>query len=121
MGNTWVMFYEGVAADGRVSIGIATSADGLTWERSGDGPVLEHGGLEDWDGHAVGIPSVVSTPDGSWRLYYVGANETGRDSELSRHHAIGMAVSDGSDWRRWRKDWRSPTVPRPPVQPERGG
>lgn len=106
IGQQWVMFYEGVSASGRVSIGLAVSPDGLAWERSADGPVLEHGGLGDWDGHAVGIPCVVPMPGGTWRLYYVGANETGRDSELTRHHAIGLAVSDGPDWHRWHRDWR---------------
>lgn len=39
---------------------------------------------------------------GSYRMYYVGSNEGGAD-ELSRQHRIGLAISDGSNFLRWRR------------------
>jgi len=41
-------------------------------------------------------------PDGSFDMYYVGCPEMGHD-ELSAMHLIGMAVSEGQDFRKWRR------------------
>ncbi|XP_078441137.1 arabinanase/levansucrase/invertase [Wolffia australiana] len=89
----YVMAYEGVAADGRRSIGLAESPDGLTgWRRRGGGPVLgpsEEGG---WDEGGVGSPCLVPMDgDQRWRLYYAGVGKDGRGT------GIGMAVADGPD------------------------
>ncbi|KAK3042382.1 hypothetical protein RJ639_002428 [Escallonia herrerae] len=85
----YVMAYEGVAADGRRSIGMAVSADGLKdWRRLQAGPVLlccEDG----WDNEGVGSPCLVQM-DGEadeWRLYYRGVGKGGQTG-------IGMAVSE---------------------------
>ena len=40
--------------------------------------------------------------DGSYRMYYIGANEGGHD-ELSSRQQIGLAVSEGRDHRKWRR------------------
>lgn len=51
----YVMFYEGVAADGSRAIGLATSKDGIrNWQRY-DKPVLE-ASLVGWDSGSVGVP-----------------------------------------------------------------
>ena len=108
----YLMFYEGVSCDGHRSIGLATSPDAIRWTRyqgpEHDGSVFAHApsGSGRWDAFAVGTPCVVPLPDGSYRLYYVGANETpgGFADELAMRHCIGLAVSDGPDytlWRRW--------------------
>jgi predicted GH43/DUF377 family glycosyl hydrolase len=104
--SQWVMFFEMMNLHGQASIGVATSADGLKWEKEPQ-PVLQNGRPGEWDSHAVGLPCVVPMDDGSFRMYYVGANETGLDDELSRRHAIGLAVSDGPDFRRWMR-WQAP-------------
>ena len=104
----YVMFYEGVDGTGYHSIGVALSDDGIRWRRDGDGdsglqvltPARKGSGL--WDAEAVGTPCVVPMQDGSFRMYYVGVNEGGRD-ELSSRHQIGLAVSEGSDFRRWHR------------------
>lgn len=87
----YVMVFEGVDADGRVSIGMAVSEDGLKdWRRSSEMPVLcPSDDDEGWDGAGVGSPCLVQM-DGAydWRLYYMGV---GRDGEAS----IGMAYSEG--------------------------
>ena len=107
--DQYVMFYEGVNGSGYHSIGVATSEDGIHWikyegEEPG-GPVFRHAqpGSGRWDARAVGTPCVVPLDDGSFRMYYIGANEGGYD-ELSSQHQIGLAVSDGSNfckWHRW--------------------
>lgn len=103
----YLMFYEGRDADGYYSIGLAVSRDGIHWERDANGaepggPYFRHApkGSGRWDARAVGTPWVVPMDDGSFRLYYVGVNEGGHD-ELSSRHQIGLAVSDGANYRRW--------------------
>ncbi|KAF6171819.1 hypothetical protein GIB67_007340 [Kingdonia uniflora] len=97
----YIMAYEGVAADGARSIGLAVSPDGLKdWKRFGDGAILQRSVEEDgWDNKGVGSPCLVQM-DGEndeWRLYYRGIGIGGRTS-------IGMAVSEGSkvtSFRKW--------------------
>ena len=102
-----VMVYEGVGADGRHRLGLATSTDGgLSWDKvlgvgaEPGGPIFEGAdpsGEGAWDDGNVGTPWVVRLPDGRWRLYYVGTSDKGRTV------AIGAAESDelfSSDWTR---------------------
>ena len=107
----YLMFYEGVAADGHRSIGLATSQDGVLWVRQPgpepDGSVFAHAPCASgrWDAFAVGTPCVVPMPDGGFRLYYVGSNETagGFADEMAMRHRIGLALSDGPDYTRWHR------------------
>ncbi|XWS69681.1 hypothetical protein CRYUN_Cryun04dG0199700 [Craigia yunnanensis] len=96
----YVMAYEGVDADGRRSIGLAVSPDGLKdWRRLQDEAVLKPAEMNDgWDSKGIGSPCLVEI-DGDvdeWRLYYRGVGNGGRSG-------IGMAVSDGSDITRFRR------------------
>jgi hypothetical protein len=112
-GSDWVMFYEGCRKrpDSPIEvdrqIGVATSCDGLDWQRvdgpGRDGCVLEQApaGSGRWD-HQLGCPWVVVMPDRTLRLYYIGSNERRGGSELDTVNQIGLAVSDG-DWLRWRR------------------
>ncbi|XP_020219001.1 uncharacterized protein LOC109802174 [Cajanus cajan] len=99
-GGNYVMVYEGVAADGRRSIGVAVSPDGLKeWLRLQDEAVLKPSELGCWDDKDVGSPCLVEmdTEGNEWRLYYRGVGNGGR-------FGIGMAVSEGRDigrFRRW--------------------
>ncbi len=83
------MYYGGDDGDAR-RIGLATSVDGVTWERSG--LVLDRGAAGSWDDAWVGMPSAVY--DGtSWHLWYVGS-----DGARLR---VGYATStDGLSWQR---------------------
>lgn len=105
----YLMFYEAMNYERYFSIGLAVSEDGINWKRDefGEqpgGPVFRHSpkGSGRWDARAVGTPWVVPMPDGGFRMYYVGAPEIGHD-ELSAMHLIGMAVSEGSNFRRWHR------------------
>jgi hypothetical protein len=107
----WLMFYEGVGEGGYRSIGLAVSDNGIDWQRQpgpeSNGSIFTHApkGSGRWDAFAVGTPRVVPLPDGSFRLYYVGANETaaGFADELAMVQQIGVAISEGADFTRWRR------------------
>mmetsp|Transcript_22109 Transcript_22109/g.89594 ORF Transcript_22109/g.89594 Transcript_22109/m.89594 type:complete len:382 (-) Transcript_22109:256-1401(-) len=90
--GTFEMFFEGVSESEEHSICRAVSADGISWDVPLSSPILTKGEASDWDGGGVGKPRVVVMDDQSIRLYY-----TGWDSESSST-AIGLAVSDGTDW-----------------------
>lgn len=85
------LYYEGADGDSS-AIGLARSADGLSWERVGDGPVLGRGAAGAWDDSSLGSPTVVFDEDsGTYHLWYQGS-----DGSLSR---IGYATSsDGITW-----------------------
>jgi hypothetical protein len=93
----YFMFYEAVAADGRRSIGVAVSKDGLRgWQRCPQ-PVLEGSGKAGaWDEGGVGCPWAVSMAGGAWRLYYSGRAAAGGGA----WSGIGLArsVEGGSDF-----------------------
>ncbi|KAI3429174.1 uncharacterized protein J3R85_008598 [Psidium guajava] len=97
--GNYLMAYEGVAADGKRSIGVAVSEDGLkNWKRLQEGPVLQPSEDEGWDNKGVGSPCLVQMENSinEWRLYYGGFGIGGRTG-------IGMAVSGGSDIRTFRR------------------
>lgn len=112
-GSDYLMFYEGVSRSGHRSIGLARSGDGVRWRREpgreADGSVFAHAarGSGCWDAFAIGTPSLVPMADGSWRMYYIGSNESEQHEaggEMALRHRIGLAVSDGADptrWKRW--------------------
>lgn len=74
-------------------VGYATSADGVSWTRVGDGPVLTPD--QSWEKAAVMTPSVLyDQPSGQFRMWYAAGDQYEPD-------AIGLATS--SDGRRWTK------------------
>lgn len=85
------MFYEAFDDNGQVSIGLATSDDGLVaWTRR-QAPILEASSQEGaWDGGAVGSPCAVSMAGGKWRLYYSGKSASG----LGAWDGVGVALAD---------------------------
>ncbi|KAJ3677395.1 hypothetical protein LUZ60_003119 [Juncus effusus] len=77
--NKYLMVYEGISNNGKISIGLAESENGLKdWRRCFNGrPVLE-GEEGEWDCGGVGSPCLVKM-DGAdeWRLYYGGVGGDG--------------------------------------------
>jgi len=92
VGGTWYMWYTGQDREGgRSSIGLATSPDGIRWERVGAAPVLEAAG--GWEKGSVMCPHVLHEA-GRFRMWYSGG-------EMYEPDAIGYAESqDGIHWRR---------------------
>ena len=95
----YLMAYEGVSANGERSIGLAVSLDGLKdWTRLHDQAILEASEANGWDNKGVGSPYLVQMDgkEDEWRVYYRGVGNGGKAG-------IGMAVSQGSDVRRFRR------------------
>ncbi|KAG0560214.1 hypothetical protein KC19_10G162800 [Ceratodon purpureus] len=104
----YVMFYEGSDYKFQFAIGLATSDDGLVWEKDTGvgpepgGPILKaRVGENVWDNVIVGTPYVLAMDDGSFRMYYLGVGKLEGD-EASKQ-GIGLAVSDGPNYRSWKR------------------
>lgn len=102
----YAMYYTGSDAAGRARIGLATSADGVTWLKHNDpstlsapyaesDPVFSAGGDGQWDRAFVHQPRVFLTPAG-WTMVYRA--QATNDSPTM---ALGLATSpDGFRWAR---------------------
>jgi len=92
VGNTWYMWYTGQNRERqRSAIGLATSRDGLHWERIEANPVLEPTG--GWEKNSIMCPHVLYE-SGKFRMWYSAG-------EMYEPDAIGYAESeDGIHWRR---------------------
>ena len=94
LGDEWRMYYSGYAKsdseEGPSSIGVATSADGVTWTRR-SAPVFEASPESAWEDGGVRSPTVVIDGDRLLMLY------SGRTGGVR-----GLAVSnDGEQWERY--------------------
>ncbi len=75
------------------SIGLATSYDGIHWDKRDD-PVFSPGESGAWDDALVGHVSVEKEPDGHYHMFYAGF-PTGNSSPVGIGHAISV---DGINW-----------------------
>jgi hypothetical protein len=85
------MYYSTAGADGKFSIALATSRDGVAWSK--EGVVLGPGGPGAFDERGVTRRHVFRSHEGSgYDMLYEGVDAKGR-------HAIGWARStDGVQW-----------------------
>jgi hypothetical protein len=83
--------------DPRIRIGLATSRDGINWERQNDGnPVLDLGPIGSTDELQVMHPTVVRAADDSYRMWYAA-------NAFVVPHTVAMATSpDGVAWTKYR-------------------
>jgi predicted GH43/DUF377 family glycosyl hydrolase len=86
-GRQYRMWYAGY--DGaRLSIGYATSLDGVTWDEDAQNPVLEVGANGAWDDASVSSPDVLH--DGTiYRMFYTGYD----GGQTSIGYAMGLVQS----------------------------
>lgn len=83
-------------------IGLAISADGLSFQKYNDNPVITRG-PENWDSYKVGISSnVIFSKNARWKVYYSGL------SQDDQKWAIGLARS--VDFRVFLKDSKNPIM-----------
>ena len=84
------MFYEARAGIGEsfLAIGYASSEDGVNWTKSEQNPILEGDGTG-FDAQSVARPVVLVGDDGTWIMYYTGADSEERE-------AIGRAIASSS-------------------------
>jgi predicted GH43/DUF377 family glycosyl hydrolase len=102
----YVMYYDARGEDPPSMIGMATSPDGIHWQKYNDpstsdptfaesDPVLKVS-AEGWDSTRVIDPNVVQTPDG-WEMIYLATSGTGKFTK--GEFSFGAASSlDGIQW-----------------------
>jgi predicted GH43/DUF377 family glycosyl hydrolase len=92
------MWYEGISAAGVHSIGIATSTDGITWQRVNDEPIFSKNPDERaFDSGGVGSPKLVYLADKKrWRMYYIGVPAGTQDAYDGNEEAV-IGVAESTD------------------------
>lgn len=97
--SLFYLWFNGVGADWKIHVGLATSTDGLNWEKSPHNPVFSPTEAVSWESAAVYAPQVREV-GGQLVMFYTGLafNETGYDFE-NTHSGIAVS-SDGIHWTR---------------------
>lgn len=100
------MYYDALGNGGTSMIGMATSSDGIHWEKYNDPGTAEQAFAESdpvmrvsnegWDSKRVIDPNVIQTPDG-FEMIYLSTSGSGKFSP--GEFAFGAAISpDGIEW-----------------------
>lgn len=98
-----LMFAECANTQNSNCIAVYGSDDGMVWEDMNGGQPVFVGagkGTGRWDAQALGCPSVI-VREGKFYMYYVGFTES--LSEGAALGCIGLAVSDGFDFTKWKR------------------
>jgi hypothetical protein len=86
-GSVWRLLYVGESESGSLAVGYATSADGVTWDRSPANPVfVRNDKVGSWSIRGIGHPSLVMGADGEPVLFTI-AYSSGFRGTLQR--AVG--------------------------------
>jgi predicted GH43/DUF377 family glycosyl hydrolase len=86
------LYYTGFGDERGGAIGLATSADGIVWEKQPDPIVVERGSAGDWDGGEVIQPFVRQT-DAGFEMFFMGLNRGFSGA------SVGYATSEnGIEW-----------------------
>jgi predicted GH43/DUF377 family glycosyl hydrolase len=118
----WRMWYVGRNSFFNYSIGYAYSADGLTWTKSDDNPVLVASvDLGDWDDEAVLAPTVIYQ-GGQYHMWYAAKGPqlqvgyaTSPDGVAWTQHAANPVLTPGTI-----NQWDNGEIAAPAVQVEGG-
>jgi len=88
---------EGNMPSSHVSMGMATSTNGINWVKYANNPILTHGNLGDWDQHWIESPAVLyDSETGNYKMWFSGVDT------LSWKIQIGLATSeDGYNWTKY--------------------
>jgi len=93
------LWYNGVDMDWQVHVGLATSRDGIHWEKYPGNPVFSPDAASNWESAAVYAPQVHKLGD-RLVMIYTGL-VFGEATYDFAHSSNGIAVSqDGIDWQR---------------------
>jgi len=113
--NGYVMYYDGHGSKTDSMIGMATSPDGIHWEKYNNPATIDPAFAESdpvltttpnsWDSVRVIDPNVVQTSDG-WNMIYLVTTGSGKFS--AGEFSFGLATS--SDGIHWRKSEQNPIL-----------
>ena len=82
--ETFFLFYAGGYNNEPQQIGLATSPDGVHWQRASDEPFLRSGAPGEWNSSESGHPGVFVDPRGKTYLFFQGNADDGQTWFLSR-------------------------------------
>ncbi len=90
--DAYKMWFHGLSDHGKAVIYLATSSDGINWERFVNEPVLLSGEPGSWDCLSVSAPVVIKE-NNLYKMFYTGHNDS------FGQWSIGLAISyDGVNW-----------------------
>jgi predicted GH43/DUF377 family glycosyl hydrolase len=95
IGSIYFMYYTSWDQPFNYDIRLATSIDGIDWEKYGNEPILS--ATEDWEGNGVLYPTVIKE-NGVFKMIY--------QNGLSNNTSFGFAYS--TDGIHWNKDSNNP-------------
>ena len=81
--NKLYMFYAGGYNNDPQQVGVATSTDGVYWDRLFTEPFLVNGKSGDWNSSESGHPHIFDDPSGRTYLFYQGNNDNGKTWYIS--------------------------------------
>lgn len=104
-GTTYFMWYSGINANYKVSIGVATSPDGIHWTKNNGNPVIDTDSDYSWEGLSVATPTIIKK-DEHFEMWYCGASyHDFLDNDVIDTIKIGYATSlDGLTWTKYAKN-----------------
>jgi predicted GH43/DUF377 family glycosyl hydrolase len=93
--GVYVMWYGAYweAHAHKTALGFAVSEDGRRWQKHPGNPVFSPDPTHPWESHYTTSQSVLSLPDGTWRIWYASRTAP---PHINKYFAIGTAK------------WRSP-------------
>lgn len=83
-GGRLYMFYAGAYNNWPQQVGVATSDDGLHWQRLFNEPFLPNGKPGEWNESESGHPHIFTDQDGRTYLFFQGNKDKGRSWYLSQ-------------------------------------
>jgi len=83
-GDKFYMFYAGAYNNWPQQIGVASSDDGITWQRLSSEPLLARGAPGTWNHSESGHPGIFRDSDGKTYLFFQGNNDRGKSWYLSK-------------------------------------
>ena len=102
------MWYNGAStATWKIQIGLATSADGISWTRHNENPVLSTGNTGMYDDMWLGTPTLISQ-DELYQLWYSSASSNSYNESTSGFDTIHICYATSTDGIYWKKHVSNP-------------
>ena len=92
-GTEYVMLYFGLDAQGKASIGQASSSDGLSWTPYAGNPIIAPGDPDGWNAVVRGPGSLILDASGVWHAWYTTVDKQG-----ASHIGHASAATGAGSW-----------------------